>query len=154
MFGNLAAPNTSTGTTGGFGAYCYFFDRQIAFDFLLQVHFRMPTIIPPRRARCLEVLQSQRQVLAHLEVGVLHHLEEVEGVHLDPLATPRALRLGVGCLGPTTRRTVRLAIQLQGVYLAVNPLLQVLVVQVSSPIISRFIISLCPVFLISQQWNL
>lgn len=87
-----------------------------------------------RQDRCLEVLRSQPQVLARLEAGLLQLLEEVaapEGVRLDPLpiTTPQALRLAVGCLGPITPRTVRLALQLQEVYLGVNPLLQVLAVQ-------------------------
>lgn len=88
-----------------------------------------------RQDRCLEVLRSQPQVLARLEAGQLQLLEEVaapEGVHLDLLpitTTPQALRLAVGCLGPITPRTVRLALQLQEVYLGVNPLLQVLAVQ-------------------------
>ena len=115
----------------------------------------MPTIIPPRRDRCLEVPRSQRQVLVHLEVGVLQLLEEAEGVHSDQLPTMRALRLGVGYLEPITHRTVRLAIQLQGVYLGVNPLLQVLVVQVSQTHYFIFIMSSFPVLLTSQQqWNL
>ena len=104
----------------------------------------MPTVIPPRRHRCLEVPRSQRQVLVHLEVGVLQLLEEAEGVHSDQLPTMRALRLGVGYLEPITHRTVRLAIQLQGVYLGVNPLLQVLVVQVSQTHYFIFIMSSCP----------
>ena len=78
----------------------------------------MPAIMPPRRDRCLEVPRSQQQVLARLEAGVQHLLEE--GVRLDQLPITRALRLGVGYLEPITHRTVRLAIQLQGVYLGVK----------------------------------